>query len=539
MGIFRKNIRPKLAAPTDAVTGTRPTQMNIDWRRLVFILLGLTLFVVVNWSPAWPDAVDPNGTHFPLSETGKMALGLFLLAGVWWVFEVVPIGVTSIVIGVIQALFLFHNRQDVAAAFQAAAANPEAMADPASTIRDITGMIRGPAEAFKDFFDPSVWFIFGSIVVGMTFSKVGLTKRMAYKMLTLIGENTTTIYLGVFVMTAALTLIMAHTAVAAAVFPLLMTIHGMYDSSHKPTRFGKGLFIGMAYTAGSGSIITLLGAARGAVAIGFFSEIVGREITFFELTKYMFPIGTVMTLLLWVYMSIYYRPERKSIPGLRDRAREEYDKLGAMTKKEIGVLVIVGTAIVILAARQFVPIFAPLHKSAVILSTTVLFFLFRILSVKDLEDVPWNIILLFGGAMSIGFCLWQTGAAEWLAVNWLTYLKDAPWLIFVLGITFFVLLMTNFIMNVAAIAISMPVALTMAPYLGVAPEVIIFAALVAAGMPFLLLVGAAPNAIAYESGQFKTSEFFVAGIPASILLMIVIGIFVWWIWPVMGMPVLL
>ncbi len=69
------------------------------------------------------------------------------------------------------------------------------------------------------------------------------------------------------------------------------------------------------------------------------------------------------------------------------------------------------------------------------------------------------------------------------------------------------MIMTNFIMNVAAIAISVPVALVVAPYLGVAPEVIVFAALVTAGMPFLLLVGAAPNAIAYNSGQFTSGEF--------------------------------
>jgi sodium-dependent dicarboxylate transporter 2/3/5 len=71
----------------------------------------------------------------------------------------------------------------------------------------------------------------------------------------------------------------------------------------------------------------------------------------------------------------------------------------------------------------------------------------------------------------------------------------------------------------------------------VAPEVILFASLAAAGMPFLLLVGAAPNAIAYESRQFTSGEFFVAGIPASIILVVVIGIFVSLIWPVMGMPV--
>jgi len=101
------------------------------------------------------------------------------------------------------------------------------------------------------------------------------------------------------------------------------------------------------------------------------------------------------------------------------------------------------------------------------------------------------------------------------------------------------MMMTNFIMNVAAIAISLPVALVIAPYLGVAPEVILFAALVVAGMPFLLLVGAAPNAIAYDSKQFTTGEFFMYGVPASVLLMVVTAIFVKFIWPIMGMPVAL
>jgi sodium-dependent dicarboxylate transporter 2/3/5 len=83
------------------------------------------------------------------------------------------------------------------------------------------------------------------------------------------------------------------------------------------------------------------------------------------------------------------------------------------------------------------------------------------------------------------------------------------------------------------------VALKVAPYLGVGGEVILFGALVVAGMPFLLLVGAAPNAIAYESKQFTSGEFFKAGIPASFLLMAVVAIFVMFIWPVMGMEVLI
>ena len=151
--------------------------------------------------------------------------------------------------------------------------------------------------------------------------------------------------------------------------------------------------------------------------------------------------------------------------------------------------------------------------------------------------MPWNIILLFAGAMSMGFCLWQTGAAEWLAINWLSFFQNAPSIVFILGIAFFVMVISNFIMNVAAIAISVPVALVVAPYLGVAPEVIVFAALVTAGMPFMLLVGAAPNAIAYNSKQFTSGEFFAYGIPASILLMAVVGLAVILIWPLMGMPI--
>jgi sodium-dependent dicarboxylate transporter 2/3/5 len=476
---------------------------GLEKRRLACLLLGLVLFLTVLLLPPLGPAIDPEGVAFPLSFEGKAALALFCLAAVWWVFEVIPIGVTSIGIGVVQALLV----------------------------------IRDPRVAFTDFMDPSVWFIFASLIIGMVFTKTGLTRRMAYKTMWLVGERTSMIYLGCFALTAALTLIMAHTAVAATIFPLLMTIHMMYDERGGSSRFGKGLFMGMAYVAGAGSIITLLGAARGAVALGFFRDITGKEISFFGLTYYMLPVGLVMTLLLWAYFMIVYKPEKDRIPGLHTKAKDLYGKLGPITPKEIGTLVIVFSTVAILGLRQFVPALAGLDKSAVLLVTTVLFFLFRILTVEDLEHVPWNIILLFGGAMSIGFCLWQTGAASWLAVKWLVLFQDASWFVFVMAIALFVLIMTNVIMNVAAIAITLPVALVLAGYMGVAPEVVLFSSLVCAGMPFLLLVGAAPNAIAYESRQFTSGEFFKVGIPASILLMAVLAVFVLFVWPLMGMPI--
>ena len=195
-------------------------------------------------------------------------------------------------------------------------------------------------------------------------------------------------------------------------------------------------------------------------------------------------------------------------------------------------------AIAIMTLRSFVPFLDPLNKTGIILTATILFFVFDILQLKDLQRLPWNIVLFFGGAMSLGFCLWETGAAQWLAVQSLVLFKNIPWLFFVLGLAFLVLAVSNLIMNVAAIAIALPVALFIAPYLGVAPEVVFFAPLVTAGMPFLLLTGAAPNAIAYESKQFSSAEFFATGILASIMAIGVLGLFVTAIWPLMGMPIL-
>jgi sodium-dependent dicarboxylate transporter 2/3/5 len=484
---------------------TASSGIQIDWKRIMFLMIGVILFSVVYYSPPWPDALDPMGKAFTLSPQGKAAIALFLLAGTWWVFEVVPIGVTGLAIGVVQALFF----------------------------------IRPAADAFKDFMDPSVLFIFGSLIIGTVFTKVGITKRLAYKMLIIVGERTSMIYLGCFVVTALLTHVMAHTAVAATMYPLLLSIYALYTDEEGPTKFGKGLFMGMAFVAGAGSIITLLGAARGIVALGFYEEITGKSVSFFELTYYMFPIGWGMVFILWGFFMVFFKPEKAVIPGLREKAKQLSDEMGSFTRHEIIATCIILGVILFLSMQSFIPALKPFNKAAVLLVSTILFFIVGILDIGDLEDVPWNIILLFAGAMSMGFCLWQTGAAEWLAINWLAFFQNAHWFVFVMAIAFFVMIMTNFIMNVAAIAISVPVALVVAPYLGVAAEVIVFAALVTAGMPFLLLVGAAPNAIAYNSGQFTSGEFFGYGIPASILLMAMVALAVLLIWPLLGMPILL
>jgi len=491
-----------MSEPTAAVLSQEKTPF--DWKRWTALIGGLAVFLIVYFSPPWGVAIDPGGKEFVLSREGKAAIGLFLMAGIWWVFEVIPIGVTAIAIGVFQALF----------------------------------MIRPAKEAFRDFMDPSVMFIFGSMVIGMAFTKTGLTKRIAYRMLAVVGENTRIILLGSMVVTALLTHVMAHTAVAATMFPILLAIMALYKDDAGPSNFGKALFIGMAWAAGAGSIITLLGAARGPAAAAMFAEFTGRQVDFFDFPLYMGLVGWGMVFAIWLYLSVVFRPSKTTIPGLRDKVGKLTAALGPMSAKEKFVIACVALVVVMMAAQSMVPALKGLDRAGLMLTSTLLFFIFGVLKVQDLEEMPWNIILLFSGAMSIGFCLWRTGAAEWMAVNFLTTLQGAHWWVFVMGVAAFVLAMTNFIMNVAAIAIALPVSLVMARYLGVAPDVIFFSALVTAGMPFMLLIGAAPNAIAYESKQFTPGEFFKHGVVMSAILLVVLGVALVTIWPLFGMPIL-
>ncbi|MBC2725844.1 SLC13 family permease [Desulfosporosinus sp.] len=482
---------------------------GINAKRIFFILLGISVFLIFYYAPQFGPAVDPSGKSFELSQQGKAAIGLFFLASIWWVFEVTPIGVTSLMIGVAQALFL----------------------------------IRPAKEAFRDFMDPTVMFILGSLLIGLAFTKSGITKRIAYKMLDVVGEDTRKILLGVFIVTALLTHIMAHTAVAATMFPILVTILALYNgdnSDGKPNKFGKALFIGMAYTAGAGSICTLLGGARNPAAVGFYTEFTGKEVSFVDFSIHLAPFGWASVFLIWALLMIIYKPEKANIPGLRDKARSEYAKLGPIKKQEIFVSIVVVCALAMLVLQPIIPALKTMDRSVPLLLAGVLFFLSNVLNAEDLEKkIPWNIVLLFSGAMSIGFCLWQTGAAQWIAIKWLAMIAGAHWLVFLLAVCFLVMLMTNFIMNVAAIAITLPVALVMAQYLGVNPELILYGAVAMAGMPFLLLIGAAPNAIAYQSKQFSTGEFFVSGIPASAVIMGLLIFMTFTYWPIVGMPALL
>ncbi len=475
---------------------------TIEPWKAVYLLLGSLFFLLAIVFPPLGPATSLQGDPVPLTREGQAALGLFLLALVWWGAEAVPLGVTGLAVGALQVL----------------------------------ASIRPAREALGDFMDPMIGFLLGALVLSLALAKTGLARRMSYKVLVLAGERTSRIYLACLLLVSGMTLIMVHTTVAAVVFPLFMAVHALYSEDNRPTRFGKGLFTGLAFAVGAGSVMTLLGSARAAFALGFFREAAGRSVGFCELACAMAPLGVVMTVLLWGYTRLRFPPERETIPGLQDRMQRLYARLGPMTGAEWLTLATVAAVLGVFLLGCWIPCLASLELGAVLLSAVVLLFAFRVLGVEDLEEIPLNILLLFGGAMSLGLGLWKTGASAWLAALLVGLCGHVPATVFLLGLAGVVLMATNVVLNAVVIALVLPTALVAAVDLGVAPDMVLYAVLAAAGLPCLSLAGAAPNAIAFGSRQYTRREFFAAGLPVSLLLMLVLAAFVSFVWPALGIP---
>ena len=273
----------------------------------------------------------------------------------------------------------------------------------------------------------------------------------------------------------------------------------------------------MAYAAGAGSIATMLGSARAPAGVGMFKEFTGKEITFFELSIYLLPVCWIMVFLIWFILIIFFKPEKPRIEGLKKKAEDLYKQLGPITGKEIFVILCVIGVVITMTLQSFVPAMKSLDRAAIILVAGLLFFMTNLLTITELEEIPWNIILLFSGAMSIGFCLWQSGHGPVAGRQLADHVQGVP----LAGLRHehrHLRVDHDQLHHERGGHRHLPArGLGHRQYLGVAPEVVFFAALVTAGMPFLLLIGAAPNAMAYKSKQFTTGEFMgaTASRPAS------------------------
>jgi sodium-dependent dicarboxylate transporter 2/3/5 len=295
----------------------------------------------------------------------------------------------------------------------------------------------------------------------------------------------------------------------------------------RESNFGKVSMLSVAYGCSIGSLGTLIGGARNPLTISMLSDLNPPIIvTFFDWMKYSMPIVFIALPLVWLVLLLSFPIEVKSISLAKKEIDNQVSISGKMGKYEIVVLCILVLTIFLWIFLSF-----PLGLAVIALLGSVLLFFTGSVTWKDIQErVPWGIILLYGGAITLGIGIKETGAGAWIAHSLFYKVGNNPYLV-MFGLIIFTILLTNIMSNVSAVAILLPIGLSVASEIpGISSLLASLLIALSGGLAFMFVIATPGNAIAYSSGYFSSKDLFKAGLLSNILcigVVFIVAIIYW------------
>lgn len=463
-------------------------------KRYIGMVAGLLLFVLMlATSP-------PEG----LSREGWNTAAIALLMAVWWITEVIPIPATAML-----PLVLFP-------------------------VLNISGI----SATATPYANPMIFLFMGGFMLAIGMQEWGLHRRIALNIIWLIGSRPRSIILGFMVSTAVISMWVSNTAatmmmlpIALSVIELTKSIDNSSDDSRKYNNFAVALMLSIAYSANVGGLGTVIGTPTNALLIGFVNESYGVEISFMEWMIVGIPVVVLGLPLIFYSLTYITFPVRfKNLPGGREYIHKEVRGLGSFSRGEIMVAIIFGFVAILWMTRPVIERWLPgLSDAGIAIFGALLLFLSPVriktgeflLNWKAAAKLPWGILILFGGGLTLAGAIQRTGLAEWIG-GYFAGLAGWPFISVIFIVTFVVILFTNLASNSATTAAFLPVMGSVAIGMGEDPLQLAIPVAVAASCVFMLPVGTPPNAIVYGSGVMTIPQMVKAGLWLNLLFVFLI-----------------
>ena len=455
--------------------------------RRQILVLGALLLVLSAVLPV------PEG----LEEQGLRCLGIFVTCSLFWVTGVLPLAVTSLLV---------------------------------LALLPLMGVLP-PDDAFALFGNRAVFFILGALVLAASMISTGLSTRLALLVVSRFGSNSRTFLLGVLLSSAFLSFWMPEHAVAAMLFPVILQIVHALRLRPGRSEWGKAVFLALGWGAVIGGIATLLGGARNPLALAILYETTGQTIGFFEWMRAAVPLSLGLLAVTAVILDRIGSRERVDIAPCRDILEKRLREIGPMSWAEKRLAWIgIGTVL----AWMFLGHELGLAQISVL--SAVLLFVFRVTDWTAVEEnVNWGIIIMYGGAVALGSALVGSGAAHWIAVQLVSNTELSAVVILAL-LAAGTLVLTEGISNSAAVAVVLPIALSLAEYAGIGNmKLIVFVVALPAGLAFCLPMGSPPNAITYSAGYFRLRDILLIGLVLKLAGLGLMLALMTWVWPALGL----
>jgi sodium-dependent dicarboxylate transporter 2/3/5 len=306
--------------------------------------------------------------------------------------------------------------------------------------------------------------------------------------------------------------------------------------------FGKALMLSIAYSASIGGIATLIGTPPNLVLAGVIAETYGVEIDFLQWFLFGFPISIILLVFCWMYLTRYaFKFKQIEFPGGLDEIKRLKKELGPISYEERWVAFVFVMAAFSWISRSFIlqPIFPALDDTIIAITFGLLLFVLptkkkreAIISWKDTINLPWGIIILFGGGMALAKAFEVSGLAIWLG-ELMTGFGGLPLILLILFLVIAVNFLTEITSNVATTAMLLPVLAPLALEVGVHPFGLMVGAAVAASCAFMLPVATPPNAIVFGSGYLSIPDMVSKGVVLNFFSIILITMMVYFLLPVL------
>ena len=441
------------------------------------LILGPIWVIVTQVMPA-PAGMEPAAWH---------CVGLALLLATWWATEAIPIPATSLL--------------------------PIPLA-PALGIADL----KGTAASYAN---PTIFLFLGGFLLGIAMQRWNLHRRIALRILNVVGQKPKQQIAGFMLATGFISMWVSNTATAIMMLPIGMSVVSLFANadSGEVKRYATALLLAIAFSASIGGIATLIGTPPNAILAGYLSSEQNIELGFAQWMVVGLPVSIAMMIVAWWWLTRGGFKLRLD-DGSGNVIGDELAKLGKLSPAEARVGIVFLLAALAWVTRPLLNDWGVewLSDTSIALLAGVALFLIPsgneryrpLLLWEDAKDLPWGILLLFGGGLALASTISGSGLADWIA-NQLNVFGTLPLILLIGAIVLVIIFLTELTSNTATAAAFLPLLGALAMSLGVDPLLITVPAAIAASCAFMMPVATPPNAIVFATGHMNIQSMIRAG----------------------------
>jgi sodium-dependent dicarboxylate transporter 2/3/5 len=494
--ILARDERPKTVRPGPGAMMTRG--------RLAALVGGPAAFLVIR-------AMEPGG----LSDAGSAVLGVAAWMAIWWISECLPLAVTALL-----PISLFP------------------LLGVAST-----------REAASHFANEVVFLYLGGFLLAAALERWNAHQRVALAVIGAVGTTSRRLVLGVMLATAFISMWISNTATAAMMYPIALAIGSLFGDSEAARSQRVALLLGVAFAASIGGMATLIGTPPNLILAGAARELVGVNLDFVTFLRFGLPVAVILLPACWALLVFVFHREKLELDADSLRSlRERRAALGHLAGGERTVLILFGLvafawffrepkAIGSLTVPGLTSAFPAITDAGIAVTGAILLFLLHgramgvasaearpLLTWREAREIPWDVLLLFGGGLSLAAAMETSGLAATIG-DWMGGLQGLPLPLVLLGLGFTTVLISELASNTATASMGMPIAVSLAAALEQPPLLIMMVVGLSASVGFALPMATPPNAIVFGSGAVEVRQMARAGLALDVIgVLVVVGV---------------